>query len=201
VFQETEQEKQMTIRDLIMKNRSYRRFFQDHAITHDTLVELVDLARHSASGNNLQPLKFFLSSNPDTNAKIFPHTRWAGSLKNWDGPQEGERPAAYIVVLGDTHITESFGVNHGIAAQSILLGATEKGIGGCMIGSVQRVVLHRELGLADHLHILLVIALGKPKEKVVIDPVGEDGSITYWRDENQVHHVPKRSLDELIVNP
>lgn len=68
-----------------------------------------------------------------------------------------------------------------------------------MIGSVQRVVLHRELGLAENLHILLVIAMGKPQETVVIDPVGPDGSITYWRDEDSVHHVPKRSLDELIV--
>ena len=164
-------------------------------------MELVDLARHSASGNNLQPLKFFLSADPETNATIFPHTRWAGSLKDWDGPEEGERPSAYIVVLGDKDITDSFGVNHGIAAQSILLGATEKGLGGCMIGSVQRVVLHRELGLAENLHILLVIALGKPKETVVIDPLPPDGSITYWRDEKGVHHVPKRSLDELIVNP
>lgn len=190
----------MNVRELVLKNRSYRRFYQDHAVDQDTLVELVDLARHSASGNNLQPLKFYLSADPQTNALIFPNTRWAGSLKNWDGPEDGERPAAYIVILGDKNITDSFGVNHGIAAQSILLGATEKGLGGCMIGSVQRVVLHRELGLADNLHILLVIALGKPKETVVIDPVGSDGSITYWRDDESVHHVPKRSLDELIVD-
>ena len=190
----------MNIKALVHKNRSYRRFYQDHEIQHEILVELVDLARHSASGNNLQPLKFFLSNDVETNAVIFPHTRWAGSLKDWEGPEEGERPSAYIVILGDKDISESFGVNHGIAAQSILLGATEKGLGGCMIGSVQRVVLHRELGLAENLHILLVIALGKPKETVVIDPVGPDGSITYWRDEDSVHHVPKRSLDELIVN-
>ena len=190
----------MKIRELVLKNRSYRRFHQDHAIDLITLVELVDLARHSASGNNIQPLKFFLSADPETNAIIFPHTRWAGSLKDWDGPEEGERPSAYIVILGDKDITDSFGVNHGIAAQSILLGATEKGLGGCMIGSVQRVVLHRELGLAENLHILLVIALGKPREKVVIDPLPPDGSITYWRDEKSVHHVPKRALDELIVN-
>jgi nitroreductase len=190
----------MNIKDLVHKNRSYRRFYQDHPIDRETLTELVDLARHSASGNNLQPLKFFLSADEETNAIIFPHTRWAGSLKDWDGPAEGERPSAYIIILGDKDITDSFGVNHGIAAQSILLGATERGLGGCMIGSVQRVALHRELGLANHLHILLVIALGKPKEKVVIDPVGPDGSITYWRDEDSVHHVPKRSLEELLVH-
>ena len=189
----------MKLKELVQKNRSYRRFNQNHAIDRNTLVELIDLARHSASGNNLQPLKFFLSADAETNAVIFPHTRWAGSLKDWDGPEDGERPSAYILILGDKNISDSFGVNHGIAAQSILLGATEKGLGGCMIGSVQRVVLHRELGLAENLHILLVIAMGKPQETVVIDPVGPDGSITYWRDEDSVHHVPKRSLDELIV--
>jgi nitroreductase len=190
----------MNIRELVLKNRSYRRFYQEHVIERATLVELVDLARHSASSNNLQPLKFYLSADIETNALIFPHTRWAGSLKDWDGPDEGERPSGYIIILGDKNITDSFGVNHGIAAQSILLGATERGLGGCMIGSVQRVVLHRELGLDDNLHILLVIALGKPKETVVIDPVLPDGDITYWRDEDSVHHVPKRSLEELIVN-
>jgi nitroreductase len=190
----------MNIRELVLKNRSYRRFYEDQAVDRQTLVELVDLARHSASGNNWQPLKFFLSADTETNGIIFPQTRWAGRLPDWAGPPEGERPAAYIVILGDKRVQDTFGVDHGIAAQSILLGATERGLGGCMIGSVQRVKLHRELGLAENLHILLVIALGKPKEIVVIDPVGLDGDIAYRRDEDGVHHVPKRSLEELIVN-
>jgi len=190
----------MSIRELVLKNRSYRRFHQDQTVDRQTLVELVDLARHSASGNNWQPLKFFLSADPETNALIFPHTRWAGRLPDWPGPIEGERPAAYIVILGDKSIQDTFGVDHGIAAQSMLLGAAERGLGGCMIGSVQRVKLHRDLGLAENLHILLVVALGVPRETVVINPVGPDGEIGYWRDEDDVHHVPKRSLDDLIVN-
>jgi nitroreductase len=189
----------MYIKDLIFKNRSFRRFYQDHIINRDTLVELVNLARHSASGANKQPLKFYLSCDPDTNAIIFPNLRWAGYLEGWSGPQEGERPSAYIVLIGDKRISDSFGVDHGIAAQSMLLGASELGLGGCMIGSVQRVKLHRELGLPDHYHILLVVALGKPAETVVIETVGPDGDIKYWRDEDSIHHVPKRALDELIV--
>jgi len=190
----------MSIRDLVLKNRSYRRFYEDHPIDRQTLIELVELAQHSASGNNWQPLKYFLSADPVTNAKIFPHTRWAGRLIDWPGPSEGERPSAYIVILGDMSIQDSFGVDHGIAAQSILLGAAEKDLGGCMIGSVTRQPLSRELGLPEHLHILLVVALGKPKETVMIDPIDPDGDVAYWRDENGVHHVPKRSLDELIVS-
>ena len=189
----------MNFKELVYKTRSYRRFQEKFAIDRETLVELIDLARHSASGANRQPLKYFLSCDPDTNAKIFPHTRWAGYLEDWEGPIPGERPSAYIVILGDTRISDSFGVDHGIAAQSIMLGAAERDLGGCIIGSVQRARLQRELDIPEHYQILLVLALGKPNEQVVIEPLREEGDIKYWRDEESVHHVPKRSLDELII--
>ena len=187
------------LRDLILKNRSYRRFHEDVAIERETLRELVDLARLSASGSNLQPLKYILSCDPERNALIFPHLAWAGYLKEWRGPSEGERPSAYIIILGDTEIRSSVGCDHGIAAQSILLGATERGLGGCMIGSVQREKLRKALEIPLCYEILLVLALGKPKETVVLETVGPDGDIRYWRDEEGVHHVPKRSLDQIIL--
>jgi len=187
------------LRDLILKNRSYRRFHEDVAIELETLRDLVDLARLSASGSNLQPLKYILSCDPERNALIFPHLAWAGYLKEWRGPSEGERPSAYIIILGDTEIRRSVGCDHGIAAQSILLGATERGLGGCMIGSVQREKLRKALGIPLCYEILLVLALGKPKETVTIDAAGPEGDIRYWRDEEGVHHVPKRSLDQIIL--
>ena len=112
---------------------------------------------------------------------------------------DGERPAAYIVILGDKTISQAFGCDHGIAAQSILLGATEMGLGGCMIGSVNRAELSLVMSIPPEYEILLVIALGKPKETVVLEAVGPGGDIRYWRDEHAVHHVPKRSLSEIIV--
>lgn len=188
----------MKLNELILKNRSYRRFHQEVAITRHTLAELVDLARLSASAGNKQPLKYVLCCDPQTNALVFPNLAWAGYLKEWPGPGEGERPAAYIVILGDKSISPSFGCDHGIAAQSILLGATEKGLGGCIIASIRRKTLSRALAIpADH-EILLVIALGTPQETVVIDDVGPAGDIKYWRDEQGVHHVPKRSLDAIM---
>ncbi|MBO8128134.1 MAG: nitroreductase family protein [Peptococcaceae bacterium] len=187
------------IKDLVKKNRSYRRFYEDVAVERATLEELVELARLSASAANLQPLKYILSCDPGTNAKIFPCLAWAAYLKDWEGPAEGERPAAYIVVLGDTGITRNFGCDHGITCQSILLGAVEKGLGGCIIASVKRDQLRKALQIPEQYEILLVVALGKPKETVVIDTVGPDGSIKYWRDEHGVHHVPKRRLDEIIL--
>jgi nitroreductase len=166
----------------------------------ETLKTLVDLTRHCASAANLQPLKYILSSEPEMNASIFPHLGWAGYLTGWAGPPEGERPSAYIIVLGDTTVTKSFGCDHGIACQTILLGAAEKGLGGCMIGSVRRKELRQVFSIQAHLEILLVIALGKPKERVVIESVGPDGDIRYWRDDGGTHHVPKRSLDEIIID-
>jgi nitroreductase len=189
----------MMLRDLVLRNRSYRRFYQEVSIDLEMLKEIVELARLSASAANKQPLKYMLSCDPERNGLIFPHLRWAGYLKDWPGPSEGERPSAYVIILGDKDIKQSFGCDHGIAAQSILLGATEKGFGGCMIGSVQREGLREALGIAPHCEILLVIALGKPKETVVIEAVGPDGDIKYWRDDEGRHHVPKRSLDELIL--
>ena len=189
----------MVIRDLILKNRSYRRFHQEEAIDLETLKELVDLARCSASAANRQPLKYILSCQPDKNALIFKHLSWAGSLKDWPGPAEGERPSAYIIVLGDEEVSQSFGCDHGIAAQSILLGAVERGLGGCMLGAIKRDGLRRDLKIPKRYDILLVIALGKPAEKVVLETVGPDGNTTYWRDKDSVHHVPKRPLDEIII--
>lgn len=187
------------IRDLVIKTRAYRRFFQDVPVHLETLRELVDLARMSASGANRQPLKFFLSCEPQTNALIFAHLVWAGYLKDWPGPQEGERPPAYIVILADKAISASVGCDHGIAAQSMLLGATEAGLGGCIFDPVKKAELGEALKLPPRCEILLVLALGKPKETVVLEPVPPDRDIRYWRDEHGVHHVPKRSLGEIIV--
>lgn len=189
----------MKIKDLIINNRSFRRFHQNIAVDVETLKELVELARLSPSSANRQPIKYMLSCDPERNALIFPHLAWAGYIKNWPGPREGERPAAYIIILGDTEISASFTCDHGIVSQSMLLGATEKGLGGCIIGSIDREGLRAALDIPSRYEILLVVALGKPKETVKLETVGPDGDIRYWRDEDGVHHVPKRPLEELIL--
>lgn len=190
----------MNIKELILKNRSYRRFHQHEQIDKSLLEELVDLARLSSSAGNLQPLKYILSNQTDKNEVIFQHLKWAAYLKDWNGPVEGEKPSAYIVVLGDKEIATNYLWDHGIACQSILLGACEKGLGGCMFGSVNKKGLAEKLAIPEKYEILVVIALGKPKEKVVLDDLDETGDIKYWRDENSVHHVPKRKLKDIILN-
>ena len=190
----------MSINDLIRESRSYRRFFQDVAVERSTLEKLVDLARISASGQNLQPLKYVVSCEQKLNATIFDHLAWAAYLRDWKGPEKGERPAAYVLILGDTSISKSFAIDSGIAAQSIRLGATELGLGSCLLGSIKREALAASLELPSELTILLAVALGKPKEQVVLESVAADGAIKYWRDAEEVHHVPKRTLCDVIIN-
>jgi nitroreductase len=159
----------------------------------------VNLGRISASGGNLQPLKYIISCDSDQNAKIFSCLVWAGYLKDWKGPQAGEQPSAYIIMLCDTEISKDPGCDHGIASQSILLAAREKGLGGCMIATINKEALREHLTIPEQYKIVLVLAIGKPKEEVVLETVGADGNIRYWRDEQAVHHVPKRSLEDIII--
>ena len=188
----------MNLKELIFKTRSYRRFDESHKIDAGTIESLIDLARLSASGANKQPLKYLYFNTTKDCEKIFPYLAWAGYLTDWSGPDRGERPTGYIIILGDKSISELFGVDHGIAAQSIMLGATDAGLGGCIIGSIKRDELSNEFSIPDNFDILLILALGKPVENVIIEDIKKD-DVKYWRDKNKNHHVPKRSLNELII--
>ncbi|MGI6655300.1 MAG: nitroreductase family protein [Desulfobulbus sp.] len=184
---------------LVLASRSYRRFDEHRAIPLAELEALVALARICPSAGNRQPLRFALSVDPADNARIFACLKWAGYLTDWDGPKEGERPAGYIVILNTAPEWGFATYDIGIMAQTMMLGAVEKGLGGCMIGAFDRTRLAAVLGLEAGLEIALVLALGKPVEEVRIVDVAEDGSIKYYRDAAGVHYVPKQRLETLIV--
>lgn len=186
------------IRDLIIKNRSYRRFNSAIKITQQQIESWIELARFSASGRNMQPLKYAICTNELVNAKIFPNVGWAGYLRHWKGPKEGDRPVAYVAVMHDKSLSDKYFCDDGIAMQSILLGAVEDGFGGCMIGSFNKSKVTRILDLPENLEILWLIALGKPEERSIIDDCKND-EIKYWRDKNELHHVPKRLLNDIII--
>lgn len=191
------------LEELIKKNRSYRGYDESVRVTAEQLETLVRYAQQTPSSMNGQALKFLLSCTDETNAKIFPYTMWAGKLKELHLPYEGHRPTAYIVLFIDHTVTNApnaFLKDIGIAAQTILLGATEMGLGGCMIGSFHKAKILEEFGLPDTLQPELVIALGKPDETVVLEEA-KDGEVGYYRDAEGVHHVPKRPLSELILRP
>lgn len=188
----------MLFKEIVAKNRSYRRFFEEEKISLTTLTELIELARLVPSGANAQALKYMLINSDEDKAKMFPTIGWAGALPEWDGPIE--RPSAYIIVLCDLAIGKNKQTDVGISAQTILLGAVEKGLGGCMLGNIKRSEIAEKFDIdTEKYSIELVIAIGKPKEDVRITDVPQSGKTTYYRDENMVHYVPKRSISELIV--
>ena len=196
----TDKKEAQLLKDLVLQNRTCRRFYQEVPVELETLRELVDLARLSPSASNMQPLKYIISCDPEKNAVIFSQLGWAGQFKDWPGPSEGERPSAYIIMLLDTELSKNVICDQGIAAQTIMLGARDRGLGGCMIGSIKHQKLRELLSIPDQYEILLVLAIGKPAETVVIEPMPSDGNVNYWRDEESVHHVPKRSLEEIILD-
>jgi len=186
--------------ELIIKTRTYRRFYQEINVSPKVLRELINLARMGGSAANKQPLKYIIANTPELNVRIFPHLKWANDLPDWPGPAEGERPAAYIICLLDTLISKDAGCDLGIATQNILLGATSKGLGGCRIGSFSPEISNI-FGLPGHLKIMLILALGKPKETIIVEDASRpDSDIKYWRDESNVLHVPKRSLNAIIID-
>ena len=185
-------------RDIVKRSRSYRRFYESKKITIEELEYMIDCARMTPSAQNLQPLRYIIVTGKDRE-KVFPHCRWAAYLKDWDGPEEGERPSAYIVILSDALVSKNVKWDHGIAAQTILLAAAWKNMGGCIVGSVDRESLSDALRITGRYVIELVIALGYPKEHVVIDEISQDGDIKYFRDKHNIHHVPKRSLRDIII--
>lgn len=185
--------------DLLLKSRSYRRFDETVKISEAVLRELVDATRYCPSAANRQPLKYRLVFKENETAHVFDCLKFAAYLREWSGPAVGERPTAYIVVLGDETISKFSEVDAGIAMQTILLRATELGYGGCIFASVQREKLREILALDERFPIAYVIALGKPAETCLVEPLGQDGDIKYYRDADGVHHVPKRSLDDLLV--
>jgi len=189
----------MKFQKLVERNRSYRRFYEDIPVESRILRNLINFARLTPSASNKQPLKYILSNKSEMNSKIFSTLVWAASLPDWPGPDKGERPSAYIIILGDKQIAENWSVDPGIVMQTMLLSLIEIGLGGCMFGSIKRKEMAEELGIPSQYEILYVLALGKPKEKVVLEDVKDNNDIRYYRDENKVHHVPKRALDDLII--
>ena len=190
----------MDLMTLVRKNRSYRNFDESRKIARDELLQMVDCARLTPSAANRQPLKYFLSADAETNAVIQPLTAWAAKLRPGRTlPDPGHLPQAFIVICVDLTLcpnAASAEKDVGIAAQTLLLKATEMGLGGIMIGAFKP-ELSEKLGLSETLRPALVIALGKPDEEIVLEEA--KGNADYYRDENDVHHVPKRALDEIVL--
>lgn len=190
--------------DLVKQARSHRGFRQDRKVTLQELEHLVECARFTPAARNDQVLKYYLAEKPETVAAIQPLTKWAGALAELHLPRKGAEPVAYIVICLDGSLAENpapYQRDVGIVAQTMLLAAAEMGLNGCMIGSFAAGELREKLGLPEAIKPQLLLALGEGMDRIVMTDVGEDGSTTYYRDAEDTHYVPKRTLEQLILNP
>lgn len=190
--------------DLVKQARSHRGFRQDRKVTRQELEHLVECARFTPAARNDQVLKYYLAEKPETVAAIQPLTKWAGALAELHLPRKGAEPVAYIVICLDGSLAENpapYQRDVGIVAQTMLLAAAEMGLNGCMIGSFAAGELREKLGLPEAIKPQLLLALGEGTDRIVMTDVGEDSSTTYYRDAEDIHYVPKRTLEQLILNP
>ena len=189
------------LKDLLLSSRSYRSFDESVKITNEMLADWVDCVRYAPSSINLQMLKFVAVTDETLCARLLANTRWAGKITDQKLPPDGHAPVAYVVICADTNIVpspERFDKDVGICAQTVMLAACESGFGGCMIGSFSPDAVKEILELGEHLVPRLVLALGKPDERVELVGEAEDGSVTYYR-EGGIHYVQKRKLENILI--
>lgn len=188
----------MNVYDAIFQRRTIRKFTQE-PIDKDILIKLIDCARVAAYGANQQPLKFAVIDDKNTLADIYPLTKWAGALAD-GAPREDERPTAYIAVLCDKGIRPNGAaeVEAGAAVTTMMLEAVELGLGTCWLGAIQRDRIKETLGLPDSLDVLYLLALGYPAQKSRMVNM-KDGDVKYYESPDGTINVPKRGLDEIII--
>lgn len=190
-------------RDLVVKNRSYRGFDESYQFTRQQMCDFIDLTRYTASSVNAQPLKYYVAWEKAEVEKILAMTKWARALPDIKLPHDGMHPTGFVIICQDTNIgpnLDRYLKDVGIVAQTILLSAVEQGLGGCMIGNFVPSQVKEEMHFPENIEPLLIVALGKPAEDIVITDVGEDGKFNYYRDDNDVHYVPKRALNDILIN-
>lgn len=190
------------LKDLVVKNRSYRGFDESYTFTKEQLLGYVDLTRFTASSVNAQPLKYHIAFEKEEVNLIQGMTKWARALPNMTLPHNGMCPTGFIIICQDLSVSENltrYQKDIGIVAQTILLAATEEDLGGCMIGNFSPDEVKEKLNLAENIKPMLIVALGKPNEKIIITEIENGESIKYYRDENDVHYVPKRKLEDIII--
>lgn len=189
----------MRFEELVKSNRTCRRFDESKEVKREELLEIIELTRYIASGANKQALRYLLVNKNEDNEKVFSNIAWAGYLKDWPGPIDGERPRAYILLAEDEKYAKAMPEDVGIAAQTITLAARDKEMAACMFKAFRGKGIKEEFSLDKDINILMVIAIGYPVEEAVVDDISADEDIKYYRDENARHHVPKFTIDNIVI--
>lgn len=190
----------MDFKELVTKARTCRRYHQDKLVPMELLMEIIDTARLTPSASNAQPLRYALSTSAEVNAQLYSMVGWAPAIDNWNGPAEGERPVAYIVIAADTKSPVPPEMDAGIGALAIQLGLAEKGIGCCIFNHFDAAAVHAAVGLRRYVAVQLVIAIGYPAETAIIEELRKGQPFQYHRDEQGQHYVPKRLLNDIVMS-
>lgn len=184
-----------TLARLLKANRSYRGYDAKFEVRPDQLQRIMEVATLCPSARNQQVLRF-RPVLKDEAAKVLQHIRLGGALPELNLPFEGTEPNAFIVICSTVPDSHYVSVDLGIVAQSMLLQATEIGLGGICIGAFDHAAIREALALPYE--PLLVLAIGRPNERIEIVECNEGDSLTYYR-EGGVHYVPKININDLIL--
>lgn len=185
----------MDVQKVIISRRTIRRFTQK-PVDFQILKNLVNGARLAPSAANLQPLEYIVVTNKELCKQVFTTLKWAAYIKPAWKPDENEQPTAYIIILSKKHTTFDPKRDIGLSAAYIILAAEEHDLGSCIILNVDRAKLQLLLKVPEELVIDCVIALGYKAEVSVVEQLKD--SVEYWRDEKNILHVPKRSLEHIL---
>ena len=189
----------MDLKELVTKARTCRRFKGQSVLSTETLTSLIDYARLAASARNAQILRFVTISNAETRSVMDKLVVLGGALTPEQRATDAQRPGGYIVICGPANMDDFATMDVGIAAQTINLAACEAGLRTCMIGAVKKDEAAQLIGLPDGLKVKLVMALGVSDEEIRLVGRRDDGKLIYYRDENDVHCVPKITLEEAVI--
>ncbi|WP_449033141.1 nitroreductase family protein [Porphyromonas sp.] len=185
---------------LLKSNRSYRRFDSSVQLSEEEIRSWIEALRYTASAKNVQPLKYRIITDKAQVDTVFSLLHWAAYLPDWQGPSPEERPVAFVIQVLDRTISASSRFDEGIQLEALTLMARSSGYGGCILAAFDSAKLSDLLSLnTDRYTPIAVVALGKPIEEVVIEDLPTpEGDIRYYRTRDKVHHVPKRTVDQLI---
>ena len=184
------------LKELVIKNRSVRRYDNGEKVSREVLRELVDSVRYCSNTGNRQRIRYITVTDEVLCAQIREELGFAAYLKDWAGPAEDECPTGYIVMLSEDDDRNLY-IDLGIAAGTLTLLARERGLGCCLFRSFDEKKLSKLLELRGY-EPKLVLSLGIPDEKIELE-AAKDGDIKYYRREDGTHVVPKLSLSEILL--
>lgn len=187
----------MSVMETLASRRTYRRFAQT-PVPQDVVDDMIEAVRLSSCGANRQAVRLVIVNKPDDVARVQPLVKWAAYLPPEQGtPKADEQPTLFVAVVLDTSISGDLATDAGIALANLTLAAWDKGVGSCIMGSINRPKLTQMLGLSETEKLHVMVALGYPTHAARAVPMTEQTGVKYYLDENRDYCVPKRSKEEI----